>query len=254
MATGYEAAPPPDPALRRLDAAVREVQAARRDPAAVRLEGVHAFKHAVRFGARVTTVVGPDLARARSLLAGLAPDVALPADAVELDETRWRSVAPRELPSPLLCVAARPVAGVAEVLSAPGRLVVLDRPRHLGNLGAVVRVAAAAEAGAVLVVGDADPWHPTAVRAAAGLQFALPVARCERLPDLDRPVVALDATGDDLTGGALPADAALLVGTERGGLSPQLRARAGRTVRLPMRDGVSSLNLATAVAAALYRA
>jgi TrmH family RNA methyltransferase len=45
----------------------------------------------------------------------------------------------------------------------------------------------------------------------------------------------------------------LVVGSERGGVGHELRARADHVLALPMRPGVSSLNLATAVAAALYR-
>ncbi|MTV26491.1 rRNA methyltransferase [Nitriliruptoraceae bacterium ZYF776] len=226
--------------------------AARRDPDAVVLEGVHALKHATRFGADVEVVATPDRAAVDTLLATLAPDVALPAGrTVELPDGTWRGLVARELPSPVLALARRPTVGAADVLAAPGTVVVVDRPRHLGNLGAVVRVAAAADAGGVLVVGDADPWHPTSVRASAGLGFALPVARCDALPGTDRPLVALDPGGEDLRG-RLPADALLLVGTERSGLAPELLARAHHRWRLPMRAGVSSLNLATAVAAALY--
>ena len=50
----------------------------------------------------------------------------------------------------------------------------------------------------------------------------------------------------------IPAAAVLAFGAERGGLSDQLLARADRCVALPMSAGVSSLNLATAVAATLY--
>ena len=50
----------------------------------------------------------------------------------------------------------------------------------------------------------------------------------------------------------MPADAVLAFGSERHGLSDELLARADIRARLPMRAGVSSLNLATAVAAALY--
>lgn len=225
---------------------------ARRAPDRVRLEGVHAFKHAARFGARIEAVVGPDLRSARELLAALAPDVALPAEAREVDAGTWAALTGgRELPSPLLASAHRPVTDAAQVLASPGRVVVLDDPRHLGNLGAVVRVAAAAGAGGVLVVGEADPWHPTAVRAAAGLQFALRTARCDELPPTGRDVLGLDGAGAPLTGG-LPADAVLVVGTERHGIGPQLRARVGTSVAIGMRPGVSSLNLATAVAVALY--
>lgn len=255
MGRAYGDPPGPDTSLRRSAAAtVERVRAARRDPSRVLLEGVHALKHAVRFGADVEVVATPDRAGLTELLGELAPDVRLAADlVVELAPERWRALVPRELPSPALAVACRPAAPLTALLATPGRLVVLEAPRHLGNLGAAVRVAAAADAGGVLVVGEADPWHPTAVRAAAGLQFALPVARTATLPATHRTLVALDPDGEELAPGGLGHDVALLVGTERGGLSPGLLARADARVRLPMRPGVSSLNLATAVAAALYR-
>jgi RNA methyltransferase, TrmH family len=228
------------------------VRSARRDPDLVRLEGVHALKHALRFGAHVEGIVTPDPAALDRLLADLAPDVHLPVPPVTVDGGTWTALAGRELPSPALSVARRPAVEPEAVLGVRGRVVVLEDPRHLGNVGAVVRVAAAAGAGGVLVVGAADPWHPTAVRGAAGLQYALLVARAEQLPTTDRPVVALDPDGDRLGPGVVPDAAVVLFGTERGGLSDTLRGRATRTVGIPMRTGVSSLNLATAVAVTLY--
>ncbi|HSK23459.1 MAG TPA: TrmH family RNA methyltransferase [Egicoccus sp.] len=229
------------------------LRSARRDPSLVRLEGVHALKHAVRFGASVVAVATPDRAALSGLLAELAPDVVVPVEAVEVDADTWRGLVGRELPSPALAVAHRPDVPALPPAGVPGRLVVLEHPRHLGNLGAVVRVAAAADAAGVCVVGAADPWHPTAVRAGAGLQFALPACgRVDVLPDLDRPLIALDPDGDDLDPAHLPADAVVVLGTERGGLSPELLARATGRVRIPMRPGVSSLNLATAAAVVLY--
>jgi len=249
-------------------AELTRVRAVRRGSDGVLLEGVHALKHATRFGARIEVALTPDRGALARLLADLAPDVSLPEALIEVDRATWRTAtAGRELPSPSLAVADRPAMAPRDVLAAAGRIVILEQPRHLGNLGAVVRVAAAAGAGGVLIVGAADPWHPTAVRAAAGLQFALPVARCEELPPVQRRhVVALDADPDpgsgpdDDTGVASDAahglpvaeDALVLFGTERGGLTPALRARATATAAIPMQPGVSSLNLATAVAVVLY--
>jgi RNA methyltransferase, TrmH family len=232
--------------------AVERVRSARRNPTLVRLEGVHALKHALRFGADVEVVVTPVAAELRGLLAELAPDVELPVPAVEVDAGTWGALTGGGLPSPALAVARRPSCSPTEVVTAPGLVVVLEDPRHLGNVGAVIRVAAAAGAGGVLVVGSADPWHPTAVRGAAGLQFALRVARCAGLPPVDRPVAAIDPGGTRLRPGLLPEDALLLFGTERAGLSPALLDRASQHVGIPMRAGVSSLNLATAVAVVLY--
>jgi tRNA G18 (ribose-2'-O)-methylase SpoU len=237
-----------------IEAAVARVRAAGTDPGLVRLEGVHAVKHALRFGAAVEVVVTPDRARLLALVDALADDVvaAVTAMAVEVPTAVWDELAPRGLPSPSLAVARRPLVTVADVLATPGRVLALDRPRHLGNLGAAIRVAAAAGAGGVLVVDGPDPWHPTVVRAAAGLSYAVACAATPSLPATDRPLVALHPGGEPLGRVRLEHDAVVLVGTERAGLGPELLARADRTVAIPMRAGVSSLNLATAVAVALY--
>ncbi len=122
----------------------------------------------------------------------------------------------------------------------------------MGNMGACVRVAAAADAAAVLTTGSNDPWHPEAVRGAAGLHFALPVAAVDRLPGGDRPLVAIDPEGEELDPRALSPRAILAFGTERYGLSDELLERADARLAIPMREGVSSLNLATAVSAVLF--
>ena len=128
-------------------------------------------------------------------------------------------------------------------------MVLLDAPRHPGNVGAAVRVAAAAGAAGVLVTGARDPWAPAALRGSAGLHFALPVGRVDA-PPAGRPLVAVDPGGAPLA--TLPDDAVLAFGSERHGLGAALLARADARVGIPMRPGVSSLNLATAVAVALY--
>jgi TrmH family RNA methyltransferase len=209
----------------------------------VALEGFHAVKHALRFAphlVRGVTVVSP--AEAARLCAELAPDVAeaLLALAVE---------GPVDHPTGVCGTADRPPLDDSCLRQRHAPLVLLDQPRHPGNAGAVVRVAAAAGASGVALLGPLDPWHPAVVRGSAGLHYALPVLPCALL-DVAGTVVALDAEGEPWTG--LPDDAVLAVGSERAGLSPEVRARADRVVALPMRAGVSSLNLATAVSAALY--
>lgn len=209
---------------------------------AVCLEGLHAVKHALRFGAELVEVTTDDPARLESLARELAPDVA-----EEIVARAARGPGPFP-PTGVIAFAKRPPFALPEPDDRP--VVLLDHPRHLGNVGAAIRVAAAAGAAAVLVLGDADPWHPQAVRGAAGLQYALPIARVDELPP--RPLVALDPDGDPFDGDALPRGPILAFGSERRGLSPALLERADTRLALPMRDGVSSLNLATAVAAVLY--
>ena len=230
---------------------------ARRDPGLAVLEGFHALKHALRFGAEVleTVVVSPG-AVAR-LVESLAPDLSerLPAaDTRIVTPQAFARLTPRPPATGVIAIARRRLANPAEVLGAPeaAPVVMLVRPRHAGNLGAAVRVAAAAGAAGVLAVGGRDPWEPDAIRGAAGLQFALPVARFEELPATDRPLVAVDPGGEPPPESGLPPRALLAFGTERHGLGDALLARADVRVAIPMREGVSSLNLATAVAVALF--
>jgi TrmH family RNA methyltransferase len=230
---------------------------ARRDPSLAVLEGFHALKHALRFGAAVEEVVCADLDELARLAAVLAPDMAsrMRALARAVEPAVFAQLSPFAPTTGVMGLAKRPTVDPAGVLGDERTLpvVLLEDPRDLGNMGACVRVAAAADVAGVLTTGSHDPWHPDALRGAAGLHFALPVARVERLPeDVGRPVFAVDPDGDPLDPFRLPARAVLAFGTERYGLSDALNARADAKVSIPMRAGVSSLNLATSVAAVLF--
>ena len=225
-----------------------EIAQARRRPELVVLEGFHAIKHAIRFGAELLGAWTADAAELDDLIARLAPDIELPVTIVALEQLQ--SVVPR---AQIVGVARRPRQPDPDtVLAGPGHVVLLEDPRHLGNLGAVVRVAAAAGAAGVMTTGRQDPWHPDALRGSAGLHFALPVHHLHAPRTQGRELIALHPDGERLTPAAFPDAAVLAFGTERDGLSDELLAQAQRRVALPMRPGVSSMNLATAVAATLY--
>ncbi len=232
---------------------------ARRDPALAVLEGLHPLKHALRFGANVLEVLTHDAAQLERLTAELAPDLSarLRDLAREIAPEVFDRLAPLAPSTGVMALAERPRVDLAVVLAdrRPAPVVVLEDPRDLGNMGACVRVAAAADVAGVLSTGSHDPWHPDALRGAAGLHFAVPVARLaalEQLRELDRPLLAIDPEGEPLEPSELPARAVLAFGTERQGLSRELVASADARVRIPMRAGVSSLNLATSVAAVLF--
>jgi tRNA G18 (ribose-2'-O)-methylase SpoU len=235
---------------------VERFRAARRDPAQAVLEGFHALKHAMRFGAELIEAVTCDEARVRALAAELAPDLGetLPAALRPLDEATFRGLAPSPPATPVLARAARPAETPEAVLERVGPLLLLEAPTHLGNVGACVRVAAAAGAGGVITTGEHDPWDPAALRGGAGLHFAIGVAHAEALPETKRPLIAIDPEGERLGARPMPADAVLAFGTERAGLSADLLDRADRRVAIPMRPGVSSLNLAASAAVVLYAA
>jgi TrmH family RNA methyltransferase len=229
---------------------------ARRDPSLAVLEGFHPLKHALRFDANVLEVVCSNAGELDRLASQLAPDLSarLRALAREVDPAVFAQLAPLAPPTGVIGLAERVTVDPAAVLADERALpvVLLEDPRDLGNMGACVRVAAAADVAGVLTTGSHDPWHPDALRGAAGLHYAVPVARVERLSCGDRALLAIDPDGERLEPAALPPRAVLAFGTERYGLSPELTARADARVSIPMRPGVSSLNLATSVAAVLF--
>lgn len=263
-------------AARDDQALIRRFRAARRDRALAVLEGFHALKHALRFGAEVEEALAADPAGLEQLSAELAPDLAgtLAARTTPVAPELLAELVPQAPRTGVVAIARRPAVDVAALLAdpAPAPIVLLEDPRTMGNMGACVRVAAAAEAAGVLTTGGNDPWHPGALRGAAGLHFALPVAPValkssvgrqkrhtppsgadlDALVAADRPLVAIDPEGEDLDAAALPPRAILAFGTERHGLSEELLARADLRLGIPMRPGVSSLNLATTVAAVLF--
>ena len=127
-----------------------------------------------------------------------------------------------------------------------------------GNLGTLLRTAAARGLGQVLVVGGADPFGPKALQASAGAMAALALARlpaevgpAELTPSV--PLVATVPTGGEPPA-ALPAGPCwLCVGGEANGLPEPWIAAADHRLTLPMAPGVESLNAAIAGAIALYQ-
>jgi tRNA G18 (ribose-2'-O)-methylase SpoU len=142
------------------------------------------------------------------------------------------------------------------------RILVLAQVDNPTNVGAIVRSAAAfGFTGLVLDAESADPYARRALRVAMGTTFQLDIAR---LVDLDGLFDVLSPNGfqsfamtPDVS--AVPLDQvrpshrmALLLGSERDGLADLLMARATHRVRIPMADGVDSLNVAAAAAVACY--
>lgn len=218
------------------------------------LPGFHAVKHAMRFGAEDLRVWTDAPARALDLAQRSAPDVVEPLRAVltEVDRAAFDRLGEPPHHTRVHGRATHPAWTDRSFAARPHHPVVhLERPTDAGNVGAAIRVAAALGAAGVLVEGFAGTWTPACVRGSAGLHLAVPVVD-GGAEALERPIVALDPSGSPFDPVAVDAASVLAFGAEREGLTPGLLERADRVMRLPMTPGVSSLNLATAVAAAGY--
>ena len=219
------------------------------------VEGVHAFKHASRFGAKFLSVVTDDKKRVLDLMQKIASrdDMERLAEIViEIDQVTFNEIASDSLRTGLVAIAKKPQYTVADI--ADKQIVFIEDPRDIDNVGAVVRVAAGYGAGAVVISGDISPWHMMAIRAGAGLQWALPILQVTSVDDIaeERKVYACDADGKSMKEMCIEKNAVLVFGTERCGITAKLKKRADQIISIPMQKGVSSLNLATSVSAILF--
>ncbi|MDI6871981.1 MAG: RNA methyltransferase [Bacillota bacterium] len=167
-----------------------------------------------------------------------------------------------ETPQGILAVIPSPGVPLEQVVS-PERLFLLavDGVQDPGNLGTMLRTAAAAGAtGALLGRGTVDAGNPKTVRAAMGATFLLPLAAEVDLPpvllSLARrgvAVIAGDPAGETpLFGAPVAPPVVVVVGGEANGLSPAVEAVVTQRLRIPMASGVESLNAAVAAALLLY--
>lgn len=160
----------------------------------------------------------------------------------------------------VLVMAEIPAASLDDVsASGPATILVLDGVQDPGNLGTLVRSAAAFGCdAAVCLPGTVDPWNAKAVRASAGALFRLPVAAERPEPLVDWlgehgfMVVGADAGGRPVDRLTLSERTALVMGNEGGGLSGYVRSRVDSLVAVPMAQRVESLNVAVAGGILLY--
>ena len=184
--------------------------------------------------------------------------------AVEIAEVPplvFASASETESPQGVLAIAEIPDRSLATLdVGETARLVVLDAVQDPGNVGTILRTAAALGAtAAVALPGTVDLWNAKVVRSAMGAGFHFPVfsATWSEL-DVFRKEHGVALWGTDSSGTALaelraPARLALVVGNEGGGLSDEARSRADVLAALPIGAVVESLNVAVATGIFLYQ-
>jgi RNA methyltransferase, TrmH family len=134
---------------------------------------------------------------------------------------------------------------------------VLDRVQDAGNVGSILRSAAALGFTQVLALeGSAALWSPKVLRAGMGAHFALELAEGLAADDLDRlglPLLAGSSHAEvALDDAVLPFPCAWVFGHEGQGVALQVLTRCAHVVRIPQPGGEESLNVAAAAAICLY--
>jgi TrmH family RNA methyltransferase len=240
----------------RSNAQMVRIRRLQTDPVAYRklgmawLEGEHLLQAALAHGIRLDEVFVDE---------SRVDDVAIEAllegvERVAVVESRlWRDVS--ALPSPPAVGALiRPICSAVQ----PGAsAVVLDRLQDAGNVGSILRSAAAFGVRQLIALkGCAALWSPKVLRSAMGAHFAMQLleeAGEAELSSLGVPMVATSSRGGvALTQGALPEPCAWVFGHEGQGVAEVLLRRCAVQVHIPQPGGEESLNVAAAAAICLY--
>ena len=215
----------------------------RRAERRVVIEGPHLLAAAIEAGIQPITVLGTE--------AGLAKGPRLKVTPVVMTPSVFRVIADAET-----------TQGIAAEIPLPsikrdGSIVLLEGVQDPGNVGAIIRTAAALGVGRLIVDRQcADPWSPKVLRAGQGGHFTIAVEQTDKLlvaAGERRLICTVVAGGRPLREANLSGPIAWAFGAEGAGLSPAVLAEAAERVTIPMAGG-ESLNVAAAAAICLYEA
>jgi TrmH family RNA methyltransferase len=238
-----------NPLLKRLRLLSQDSTAYRKQ-GQVWLEGDHLCRALLARGQRPATAVFTD-----RCWAGAPDDLR---DACEhrvvVPEALMAGLSGLESPAGMGFVWDLPLGPMPDPMAAT---VVLDRLQDAGNVGSILRSAAAMGFGQVLALkGTAGLWSPKVLRAGMGAHFALRLVEGLAPDDLRALTVPMLVTsshrGEFLHRSELPWPCAWVMGHEGQGVRPELEAMASRSVRITQPGGEESLNVAAAAAICLH--
>lgn len=222
-----------------------------RKTGSVWIEGDHLLRAARQRGWALGLVVITEAAMQDEALRMLAESAAR---VLVVPAALFKALSGLESPAQIGAELALPAAPAIDTHAAS---VVLDRLQDAGNVGAILRSAAAFGVRQVLALkGTAALWSPKVVRAGQGAHFGLRLVEGLAAADLDALAVPLVATSSHdsqpLHRAALPDPCAWVMGHEGQGVSAELMARCALRVGIPQPGGEESLNVAAAAAICLY--
>jgi TrmH family RNA methyltransferase len=210
------------------------------------------IREAIRDHAGEIVIEGPK-AVADAIAAGWKPIKVIERD-VDFSSSIFDALAETKSPQNVIALFERPHFDLQALFARESSIVIaLDGVQDPGNVGTIVRLAAAFDAnGVALLPGCADAFGPKAIRSSAGAILTVPVVNCSINALLAQgwDVIAADARGEIADP---PAKKAILAfGSEGSGLSPALADVAG-TIAIRMSQRIESLNVSASAAILLAR-
>src|SRR5437764_11007548 len=210
------------------------------------------IREAIREHGGEIAIEGPK-AVSDALAAGWTPIKVVTRD-VDFSSEIFDALAETKSPQNVIGLFERPRVSIDALFGRESSIVIaLDGVQDPGNVGTIVRLAAAFDAnGIALLPGCADAFGPKAIRSSAGAILTVPVVNCsiDELLAHGWDVIAADARGEIEDP---PSSRAIVAfGSEGSGLSPAL-ANVARTIAIRMSPRIESLNVGASAAILLSR-
>lgn len=221
----------------------------------VLLEGVHLVATYVERVGAPRELILSNTALANAEIATLAKRVGL--QPVIVSRAVFAAFANTENPVGIAAEIDLPPDGDPD-LSGSRHCVLIEGVQDAGNLGAILRSAAAFGVDSVVIgPGSADPWSPKVLRAAMGGHFHLRLGEATDLAQAltgftGLKVCTVPRDGEILAGVDLTGPVAWIFGSEGGGITASLQSQANVAARIPMPGGTESVNVAAAAAICFY--
>jgi TrmH family RNA methyltransferase len=256
----------PRPITSRANPSFKALRALADDPRAPRREGrtlvdgIHLVATCLARGVRIRQILFSESGRQHPEIVALL-DQARGIDSLLFSDALFREIVGVATPTGIAAVIEIPSAAEdASIPSFAGDMVLLDAVQDAGNVGTILRTAAAAGVREVVLgSGCAGAWTPRVLRAGQGAHFSL---RIREQVDLMRMLTTYGGTsiatvvheGENLYALDLRQPLVWLFGNEGAGLAPALIAAARHRVTIPLVATSESLNVAVAAAVCLFEA
>ncbi len=169
-----------------------------------------------------------------------------------VEDSVFNSISNEVTPQGILALVKKPNITIER---AKNSCLFLDGVADPANVGAIIRTAVASNYTEIYAYNSADPYSPKAVRASMSGIFKVKVYTGEReelLDKIDMPIVVADMGGEDAFNASFPSPFCLVIGNEGRGVSETLRKKANYTVKIPMQNGMESLNASVSAGILMY--
>lgn len=210
------------------------------------VEGVKSVKEALLSTHSVKTVViTPDcLKKYFSQLDGV--------EILEVSDSVFSSITDEVSPQGVLAVVEKPFN---ELVAPTKNSLILDGVADPGNVGAIIRTAAACDMTEIYLINSADPYSPKAVRSSMSGIFKVKTYFCSReeaLKVIDCPIIVATMEGENIFSFNVKEKFSLVIGNEANGVSDELLNKCSHKVSIPMKNGVESLNASVSAGVLMY--